>query len=345
MAAAVAGLGVVSGSIAAPVPALFGPLRPTPPATYDTVATWLRDSSAPPDPHTTAPPEVAAFFARLTSAEAIGLAHRFPEIVGNLDGVPAAVRYRANQTRDPRLAGRQILAFDDRADGRIAEVFGDLDAAERVVVLVPGVDTSLDNFDEGLGGVRRRSPAWQARQLFAWVHVERPSARVAVVAWLGYDPPEGFGSDVMREERAAAGAGSLSRFVDGLVLGRPARSVAVVGHSYGSTVAGLAAPVLSGQVSDLVALGSPGLGVGERSELHSDARVWACAAPDDWIRSVPGVRLLGVGHGRLPSDPEFGALPLPCDDVEGHDGYFADGTSSLRALRAIAVTGPNGDLR
>jgi len=45
--------------------------------------------------------------------------------------------------------GRQFLAFDPRGNGRVVEVFGDLGAADRIVVLVPGVATRADNFQLG----------------------------------------------------------------------------------------------------------------------------------------------------------------------------------------------------
>jgi pimeloyl-ACP methyl ester carboxylesterase len=334
---------LLPGALAAPLALIGPPQRAAPPAGAN-VPAWLADRLAPPHPRTAAPAQVSAFFARITAVEGATLARRFPEIVGNLDGAPASLRYTANALRFPRAAGRQILAFDDRADGRIVEVVGELDTADRTVILIPGVDTDLANFDTGLGGVERRSPSWQARQLHDRIEGRHPDAKVAVVAWLGYDPPEGVGVATAREDRAATGAAALTRFIDGLLLGRPGHSVVVVGHSYGSTVAGLAAPGLSGQVTDLIAIGSPGMGVAHRSELRTGARLWACAAPGDWIRRVPGVRLLGLGHGALPSDPEFGALPLPCDDVEGHDGYFAPGASALPAITAIS-TEANADPR
>ena len=271
-----------------------GPAQPTPMA-----AGWLTDPLAPPDPRTAAPAQVAEFFARLKPAEAAALARRYPQIVGNLDGAPTALRYAANRLRDPQSAGRQILAFDDRGDGRIVEVLGDLEAAARVVILVPGVDDNLADFDTGHGGVQRRALAWQARRLAEQIHDLDPTAPVAVLAWLGYDPPEGVRREALLENRAAAGADALDHFIAGLVLARPNRSVAVIGHSYGSTVAGLAAPRMPPQVTDIVAIGSPGMGVADRSALHTTARVWAGSAPDDWIRRVPGVRLLGIGHGRL----------------------------------------------
>ncbi|MBO3741873.1 alpha/beta hydrolase [Actinoplanes flavus] len=338
LAATLTGLALAGGSV-------LGPARPAPPPAPAGLAAWLADPLAPPDPVTATPARMAAYFAALAPADATALAHRHPRITGNLDGAPPALRYAANRQRHPQAATRQILGFDDRADGRMIEVLGDLDTADRVVILVPGVDTDLAGFDTGLGGVQRRAPAWQARRLDERIRDGHPGARVAVVAWLGYDPPEGGGRDIVREDRAAAGALALQRFVDGLVLADADRSIVVAGHSYGSIVAGLAAPGLPAQVTDIVALGSPGMGVADRSGLRTGARVWACASPGDWIRRVPGVRILGLGHGTLPSDPEFGALPLPCDDVDGHDGYFEPHTTSLRALADLAAALPDGDPR
>jgi hypothetical protein len=332
VATALAGLGLTCGSLLGPARAEQRPVASLP--------AWLAEPTAPPDPRTSTPERVAFYFAHLRPTEATDLTTRYPEIVGNLDGAPAPLRYAANQARHPQEpAGRQLLAYDDRGDGRIAEVLGDLETASRVVILIPGSDNESPEFDTGHGGVQRRAPAWQARQLYDQVRAADPGARVAVIAWLGYDTPEGLDIDAVLEDRAASGAASLSRFVGGLVLGHPDRSIVIVGHSYGSTVAGLAAPDLSIQVTDLISIGSPGMGVASRSGLDTTARVWACAAPGDWIRRVPGLRFLGLGHGRLPSDPDFGALSLPCDDVDGHDGYFEPTAVALPAITAI-VTGP-----
>ncbi|GAA2898004.1 hypothetical protein Acy02nite_21440 [Actinoplanes cyaneus] len=297
------------------------------------VRDWRADARHLPDPATATPAEVADFFAGLPAGAAAALATEYPQVVGNLDGAPVALRYAANG--DPAYAGRQILALDRRGDGRLVEVLGDLDTADRVVILIPGVDTTLADFDTGLGGVERRAPSWQARQLF-----HRLGGGVAVIAWLGYDPPEGVGRAALREDRAASGALALERFVDGLVTGRPARAITVVGHSYGSIVAGWAAAHLPSQVTDVVAIGSPGMGVSRAAELHTGARVWAGSAPDDWTRRLPSIRVFGLGHGRLPIDPAFGALPLPAADVSGHDGYYLPGTSTLRAIAEIASGTP-----
>jgi pimeloyl-ACP methyl ester carboxylesterase len=158
------------------------------------------------------------------------------------------------------IGGRQFLEYDPRGDGRAVEAIGDLDTATRVAIIVPGVDNRLANFDRGVGRVARRAPSFQARQLYAELRILAPDEPVAVVAWLGYDPPEGVGRDAIREDRAAAGAVALKSFVDNLVTGNPDVAITVIGHSYGSVVAGLAAPEFPPQVGNLVAIGSPGNG-------------------------------------------------------------------------------------
>jgi hypothetical protein len=252
------------------------------------------------------------------------------------DAVPVPVRLAANAGRWP---GHQLLLYDDRGDGRVAEVFGDLAAATRVAVIVPGVDNRLDNFTTGHGGMIQRAPHWQAYQLWlasgGGIGPERSGPGTAVVAWLGYDPPEGIGRDALREDRAATGAVALVRFVAGLAAQLPGATFVLTGHSYGSVVIGLAAPGLGPAVTDLVAIGSPGMGVDRAADLGTSARVWAGTAATDWTWRVPGVRLLGVGHGTLPADPAFGALSLPVAGVGDHDGYFRPGSVSLRSMAAV----------
>ena len=234
--------------------------------------------------------------------------------------------------------GRQFLEYDTRGDGRVVEAVGDLAHATRIAIVIPGVDTTLVNFDDGLGHVERRAPAFAARQLYGQM-TAKTREPVAVVAWLGYDPPEGVGVAAVREDRAAAGAAALVSFVDTLTAAHPSAAVTVIGHSYGSVVAGLAAPRLAPNVHDIIAIGSPGMGVHSRADLHTGARVWAGTAKGDWTKWIPGVRIFGLGHGTRPADPAFGALPLPVDGVANHDSYFVSGTGSLAAMASIAATG------
>jgi hypothetical protein len=228
--------------------------------------------------------------------------------------------------------GRRFLAFDPAGDGRAVEVLGDLATARRIVILVPGNDTTLADFDRGLGGVARRAPAIQARSVYQAAN----DPGVAVIAWLGYDSPEGMGMATIREERAQAGAVELQRFVASLP---GAATVVVVGHSYGSTVVGQAAPGFGPAVTDLVALASPGMGVSDAAQLHTRARVWAGTSGHDWIRHVPHLRVAGFGHGADPTDSGFGARPVPTDNVSNHDSYLVAGSAALAALTRIVLTG------
>jgi hypothetical protein len=255
-----------------------------------------------------------------------------PAYLPPLPDFPVAYRQSADAMRaaGPPYAGwassgRRFLSFDATGDGTAAEVIGDLDRADRIAILVPGVNTSLPDFDRGLGGIARRAPSVQARALY-W-QMRATSSRVAVVAWLGYDTPDGIGWNAIREDAAADGAVALTAFADDLHTQRPQARITLIGHSYGAIVAGLAAPRLP-YVSEVVALGAPGIGAAHAADLGG-ARVWSALAAADWIRRVPQVRAFGLGHGVRPSDPSFGARALPVDGVAGHDFYLEPGSSTL----------------
>jgi len=273
-------------------------------------------------------------------------------------GDPAALTriYDVNQsamrTAGPPFArwtgqGRQFLAFDPRGNGRVVEVFGDLGSADRIAVLVPGVSTTANNFNTGLDDVRDRAPAVQARALYDAARAAAPGQHVAVIAWLGYDAPQGVGRTAAREELAQAGATALDGFTRDLAIMRPKARVTVIGHSYGSVVAGLAAASLPSQVKDVVVVGSPGMGVSRAADLHTSAHVWAGQSAQDWINWVPAFRVWGAGHGTLPTTPGFGDRVFGTTGVVDHDHYLAPGTQSLGNIVSIvlgrdaSVTGPN----
>lgn len=333
-------LAAIALTAAPPVLTAPGTARLTPPIGMDA---WLADDRHLPDPLRADPGAVHDFLAAMTGQDE--LVARYPGVIGTLDGAPPALRYAANQ-RAMREAGSpyrdragQFLLFDPRGDGRVAQVFGDLSTADRIAILVPGVATRADNFWTGVGGKRYRAPAVQAADLY---RAAAPQGRFAVVAWLGYDTPNGVEIAAAREESARAGAAALARFVAGLTAIRPQATIALLGHSYGSTVIGLAAPSLPGQVTDIAAFGSPGMGVNHVTQLGTTARVWAGQSSGDWIRWVPGVRLFGLGHGTKPTTPGFGARVFGTADVADHDHYLSPGTDSLANLAGIALCGTTG---
>ncbi|GAB7033754.1 alpha/beta hydrolase [Streptomyces sp. NPDC021749] len=335
-------------------------------------AAWRADHSLGvrlPDPATARPAAVARFFASLTDARQQALAVRHPLVVGNLDGAPIALRYTANslalkaeRTRqlaratDPagtlqdhqqarkaadRCAallrpGRRILAFDPRGRGQVAEVHGDLTTARHIAVIVPGSDIDLASFDRSRDPYG--TPTGMARSLRTQLAADAPGTGTAVIAWVGYTTPVGIGPDAATGRLAEAGAPRLARFLSGLTAtGVPAP--ALLCHSYGSVVCGLAVPWLGGQgrIADLVVFGSPGMRRDDVTELHTSARVWAARDATDWIGDVPNVELLGLGHGADPTDPAFGARHVSAERAEGHTGYFAPGTDSLQNFAAIVL--------
>ncbi|MEU9143830.1 alpha/beta hydrolase [Streptomyces sp. NPDC048349] len=316
--------------------AVTGPPPGTGPWRADTVS-----GRALPDPARATPHEVARFFAGLDEAERLALVRAHPLVVGNLDGAPPSLRYEANRlaiaaTGEARYASlgapdRQILAFDPRGRGQVAEVFGDLEHPAHVSVIVPGADNDAAHHD-----ARRTpatGPAGMARALRA-----ATDASTAVIAWVGYTTPVGVGLDAADGRLAEAGAVRLARFTAGLdAVGAP--DPVLFCHSYGSVVCGLAARHTD--AADLVAFGSPGMRADTAAGLRTGARVWAARGPSDWIADVPNVRFAGIGHGADPTSAGFGARRVPAADVRGHTGYFAPGTGSLAAFAAIA----KGELR
>ncbi|MCZ0995537.1 alpha/beta hydrolase [Streptomyces noursei] len=213
--------------------------------------------------------------------------------------------------------------------------------AQRVAVIVPGSDIDLTTFDRATDPYG--TPTGMAASLRRQMAAEAPGIRTAVIAWVGYTtgrPRPGRRHRPARRGRRAP-ADPLPR--------RPGRhrdpAPAVLCHSYGSVVCGLAVPHTGrGQLADLVVFGSPGMRRDSTAELHTTARVWAARDASDWIGDVPNVELFGLGHGTDPTDPAFGARRVPAERAQGHTGYLAPGTDSLRNFAAITL-GRYADVR
>jgi hypothetical protein len=236
------------------------------------------------------------------------------------------------------LRGRahRLIDFDPNNQGLAVEVVGDLATATRVAILVPGSDTSLATFDSR----GTASPDGAAAALAAQVRQLDPGARLAIIAWLGYPTPDTLSPGVLTSGDARRGATALRSFTSQLT--RDGRQVALLCHSYGSVVCGLAAPHLP--VTDIAVFGSPGMDASSARSLDSRARVWAGRGTGDWIGDVPHIRLLGLGFGQDPTAPAFGARIFDCGDA-GHSDYFRPGGIALRNLAYIALGEPSGVTR
>ncbi len=271
--------------------------------------------------------DMATFFAGLAPGQALGVALARAAQVGARAGVPFELRFAANRqlvrqalaeavrvgdkaaaTRYTRLLDpdRQLLLFDPRDLGKIAEVKGDLSTAEHVAVFVPGTGNNLANY---LG---------RAEGTLQTIHGAAAglSARTATILWMGSPLPQSLGAAF--DLQADRGAPELRDFVDNLRLA-PGVHTTLIGHSYGSVVTGHA--VKAGLHPDnLIAVASPGWGVDSADELKAPAtKLFAMRHQGDIIKIVPTAEdTLGI------------LVPLP-DSVAGHgeDPVYMSGVERL----------------
>jgi hypothetical protein len=282
-----------------------------------TAAAWPSSTAAVPPP----PPALTAGALSVryaADAQAVTRAERTASRDGNRPLAAALTRLRP----------RPVLFFNPNGQGVAAMVIGNLATANRVAILVPGSDTTLTTFfSRG-----RESPGGGAEALAAEARHLDPGEKLAIIAWLGYPTPTLLSPAVMTSGDAGQGAQALRPLVT--ALAGHGDQVALLCHSYGSVVCGLAAPHLP--VTDIAVFGSPGLDASSVASLHTQARVWAGREKDDSIRFVPHIRVLGLGFGADPMAPGFGARVFATGD-SGHSGYLDPGSTSLRNLTEIAL--------
>jgi Alpha/beta hydrolase len=285
-----------------------------------TAAAWPTGTAPLPQ----APPALtsSALSARYAAdAQAIGSAERAADRDGNalLAGALAELRTQ------------HVLFFSSSGQGLAAVVLGNLATATRVAILVPGSDTTLATFFSRGSS----SPGGGAFALWAQARQLDPGARLAIIAWLGYPAPAILSPSVLTSGDAGQGAQALRPLVT--VLARHGDQVALLCHSYGSVVCGLAAPHLP--VTDIAVFGSPGMDASSVASLDTSARVWAGRESSDAVKYVPHIRLFGLGFGADPMSPGFGARIFATGDG-GHSGYLSPGSVSLRNLTWIALGDP-----
>ncbi|MFD9601858.1 alpha/beta hydrolase [Streptomyces sp. NPDC059970] len=246
----------------------------------------------------------------------------FPELIGNLDGIPALARDEANRenlqlligqldvkhddaSRDMRGGLKKIqekleqgseppmylLGIGDEGNGRAIIAYGNPDTADNVSAYVPGLGTKLDaEFADGT--VNR---AWQTA---IGAQEADPSSRTSSIVWLGYDAPQTTPSDlasgksVMFTNEAKAGAPDYNAFMEGISATHEggAPHVTAIGHSYGSLTVGLAAQENGGipGADDIILVGSPGTGADNAQDLNvGKDHVFVGAADNDIVTKLP----------------------------------------------------------
>jgi hypothetical protein len=228
----------------------------------------------------------------------------------------------------------QLLVFDPRAfggDGRAAIAVGDVDAADNVAFLVPGLDAKLRESLNTLVG--------NAVLLHREADRAAASMTTAAVAWVGYDAP-GL-RNVLGDDAAEAGAELLVADVMAVQAARDVMPhLTVIGHSYGSTTAGTALRDHVTGVDDAVLLGSPGAGVERASNLHVLAgHVFVGSSSRDPISYADR-------FGLDPTHERFGGVRFQAEDVtrnswrvdlDDHSKYFQPRTESMANIVDIVV--------
>ncbi|MFC5181586.1 alpha/beta hydrolase [Actinomadura harenae] len=226
--------------------------------------------------------------------------------------------------------GRSFLSFDARGSGRAVEVLGDLARADRVAVVVPGADGLLTNFDSWKwAGGGARSLAERARQ-------EAPGTRLAVIAWLGYASPSTLSADILTDGRARPAATALRGLVTDVHRLNARAGIALLCHSYGSVVCGRAGKAGPLPVDEVALFGSPGTTADSARQIFPSAQVWAGRSHADWTRFLPHARLFGVGFGRDPLSPAFGARRFDAGGGQ-HSAYLKPDSTPLANLTRIAL--------
>jgi hypothetical protein len=298
------------------------------------------------------PEEVAAWWAGLPAGAQLAAIRTAPAAVGGLDGIPAWARDRANRLvlaqvlHDPRTppyaaftagvvsrrvaaeeaAGRQVqLQLLDLGGDRVVLALGDLDSADAVALVVPGIFTSpADDLD----GLTRT-----ARSVAVAARAAAPDVAVATAVWLGYRTPSTVPAIVTR---AAAGRGgaALAAALDGLraarsATGSPPPRTTVLAHSYGTVVVDEAADAEGFLAADaVVLLGSPGME--QDAQSLEVPEVYDAASPRDPIS------WLGWFGGGTWSE-RYGSTGLPGEASMGHSDYYQPDHPTLAAIGEVVA--------
>ncbi|WP_283606165.1 alpha/beta hydrolase [Mycolicibacterium poriferae] len=316
---------------------------------------------------------IAEQIAEMSPQQRDRLIAEYPRQVGNTDGVPWPMRAAANRINiasavltetgadddsrrrvalyrgllgeiddpsgRPGRIERQILAFDP-ARASLVELNGDLAAARSVAVLVPGVNTRIEDSAANTVTARR--------------FVTATSGDAAVITYLGGPFPQVRDPvDVITEAADARYALDMaprlvafSEDVDRVVGdGVP---VTVIGHSYGGSIVGTAET--QGLTSDrtlFLAAAGAGVGVDDPGDWHNRNPTvlrFSMTAPGDFIEAVQGIP--GGPHGADPDEmPTVVRLTTGSYDDGGrvagwpaHSGMLNRPSDAWRTILAV-ITG------
>lgn len=289
---------------------------------------------------------IAAQIAGMTPEQRQRLIDEFPRQVGNTDGVPWPMRVAANRINiasaisderradqpgsarriefyrgllaevdDPTGSGRridrQILAFDPEKASLI-ELNGNLATARSLAVMVPGMNTTIEDSAANTTTAQR--------------FVSATKGEVAAITYLGGPFPGGtnlaagvadaadprYALDMA--PRLVAFSEDVARTVDATGRNVP---VTYIGHSYGGSIMGTAEEFgLTADRTLYLAAAGAGVGVDDPSDWHNrnpDVLRFSMTAPGDPIQLVQGNP--ASPHGADPDDMP-GVINLAAGDYD-----------------------------
>ncbi|MGQ4732205.1 alpha/beta hydrolase [Streptomyces sp. Ju416(a)] len=269
---------------------------------------------------------------------------RFAQLTKSQDGMKS-IQERFDATGGNGLPPAYLLGFDTEKNGRAIVANGNPDTAAHTAVYVPGTTSNLGGIH---GDIERMTELWRESDAMAG------GKEVSTITWLGYDAPQSVVKDAPFRHYADDGAPAFNQFMDGLNVANSTDSGGhhtAIGHSYGTTLIGSAARQGELNADDVVFAGSPGVQVGEASQMDvPKGHVWNEEAEGD---PVPDLGRFGHGGSQwrfgggvaiIPSDELFGANQMTTGESEGHSEYWDRDTDSLRNQAAV-VTGQYGKVK
>jgi hypothetical protein len=225
---------------------------------------------------------------------------------------------------------RQLVSFDLRNGTAVAAIsVGNLDTADNATMLVPGIQTTVEENMSGWTKTAQNLYNEQAKiaNQYDMLGEDGEPLTVAVVAWLGYDTPgmPPFDPGVWNDDAAREGGADLALALDGVSAARDwgtnDERLDVVGLSYGSTTAAAALELTS--AGTFVALGSPGVPGSVVDATYLDVakgQVWATEAVKDNVADM------GRWSGRQdPTSLDFGAQVFGSDGSDEYKGTNTHG--------------------
>lgn len=321
--------------------------------------------------HPPPPDRVATWWKRLLPEQRTAFQTAAPEILGNLAGLPYVVRNTCNLTiyerakKRPDLTPEQrkvlsalkdvlargsasLVSFNlDASVPMVAIGYGDLDTAHTVTWAAPGMNSDATD------ATRNWSQA-------AWNLYEEQRKRDGrhthgVIGWLGYDTPDLV--TVNNPALAQDGAWRFATELDGTHAARAGNlpSVAVLAHSYGTTMAANALTHTKYPVDSFTMLGSAGIDtdtVTSLADLHVKKTdvlpsIYTTAASQDHLAPFGST----VG-GRAEPNPEVAFSPAgtlaPAAVIRGAQSFSSEGTTlpngdRLKQTRGHSALGENHD--